>query len=315
MRLLIAYDGSDCADTALDDLRRAGLPKAVEATVLSVADVWLPPSVRRDAAPLPAWMAVAGQEAQARATKALDQARGFAERAAERVRAEFPAWTVRAEAAADSPVWGIVARAEASGADLIVVGSRGLSAIERVGLGSVSLKVASEAPCPVRIGRGRTDENGSSVRIVVGVDGSPDSEDAARAAAGREWPAGSVIRLLCVVDARLETALSQDRHPARRWMREEDGDVLAWVDRMTASLGKELAARGHAISHLTRSGDPKHALVEEAESWGADSIFLGARSLTPSNLPFLGSVAVSVASRARCSVEIVRAKRGSAPAS
>lgn len=26
MKVLIAYDGSDCADAALDDLQRAGLP-------------------------------------------------------------------------------------------------------------------------------------------------------------------------------------------------------------------------------------------------------------------------------------------------
>jgi hypothetical protein len=26
MKILVAYDGSECADAALDDLRRAGLP-------------------------------------------------------------------------------------------------------------------------------------------------------------------------------------------------------------------------------------------------------------------------------------------------
>ena len=39
MKILIAYDGSPCADAALDDLRRAGLPCEAEAVVLSVADV------------------------------------------------------------------------------------------------------------------------------------------------------------------------------------------------------------------------------------------------------------------------------------
>ena len=43
MKILIAYDGSNCADAALEDLRRAGLPPEAEVVVLSVADVWLPP--------------------------------------------------------------------------------------------------------------------------------------------------------------------------------------------------------------------------------------------------------------------------------
>src|SRR3982751_6558290 len=43
MRLLIAYDGSQSADAALDDLTHAGLPQKGEALVMSVAEVWLPP--------------------------------------------------------------------------------------------------------------------------------------------------------------------------------------------------------------------------------------------------------------------------------
>ena len=43
LSILIAYDGSVCADAALDDLRRAGLPTALEAVVVTVADVILPP--------------------------------------------------------------------------------------------------------------------------------------------------------------------------------------------------------------------------------------------------------------------------------
>jgi hypothetical protein len=43
MKVLIGYDGSNCADAALEDLHRAGFPRAVEALVISVAEQWLPP--------------------------------------------------------------------------------------------------------------------------------------------------------------------------------------------------------------------------------------------------------------------------------
>ena len=43
-KILIAYDGSHCAEAALDDLKNAGLlTENVEALILSVAEVWLPP--------------------------------------------------------------------------------------------------------------------------------------------------------------------------------------------------------------------------------------------------------------------------------
>ncbi len=43
MKILIGYDGSECADAALDDLGQAGLPEAGEIHLLSIAEVWLPP--------------------------------------------------------------------------------------------------------------------------------------------------------------------------------------------------------------------------------------------------------------------------------
>src|SRR5918992_1843420 len=42
-KILIAYDGSACSDAALGDLRRAGLPASLDALVLTVADVIVPP--------------------------------------------------------------------------------------------------------------------------------------------------------------------------------------------------------------------------------------------------------------------------------
>jgi nucleotide-binding universal stress UspA family protein len=39
MRILIGYDGSEHSDTALDDLKRAGLPRDSKVLVVSVGDL------------------------------------------------------------------------------------------------------------------------------------------------------------------------------------------------------------------------------------------------------------------------------------
>jgi hypothetical protein len=66
MKVLIAYDGSSCANAALDDLRYAGLPRAAEVLIMSVADVFLQPPLNQEAA-CPARVPVAVQQAWARA--------------------------------------------------------------------------------------------------------------------------------------------------------------------------------------------------------------------------------------------------------
>ena len=48
MKILIASDGSECADEAIESLRSAGLPPKTEALVISVADVILPPAIKEE---------------------------------------------------------------------------------------------------------------------------------------------------------------------------------------------------------------------------------------------------------------------------
>jgi nucleotide-binding universal stress UspA family protein len=54
------------------------------------------------------------------------------------------------------PAEAIVDTAEKAGVDLIVIGSLGMSAIERALIGSVSDKVMRHAKCPVLLVRGQT---------------------------------------------------------------------------------------------------------------------------------------------------------------
>ena len=78
---------------------------------------------------------------------------------------------------------------------------------------------------------------------------------------------------------------------------------------LATRAASRLRAKGLRAEPCVISGDPKHVLVNFAEDWRADCIFLGATGLTNSFERFLlGSVAAAVAARAHCSVEIVRKK-------
>jgi hypothetical protein len=77
MKVLIAYDGSNGADAALEDLPRAGLPRVAEALILSVAEVFLPPP-SSPAPALPAQVSTVVQRAWAQAARAVEEAHTLA---------------------------------------------------------------------------------------------------------------------------------------------------------------------------------------------------------------------------------------------
>jgi len=61
-----------------------------------------------------------------------------------------------------------------------------------------------------------------------------------------------------------------------------------------------------SITTLLGEGEPPAIIVDKAEEWGADCIFLGARGLGAMDRMLLGSVSTAVAMRAHCSVELVQ---------
>ena len=191
MKALIAYDGSACADAALEDLKRAGLPGEVDAVVVTVAELWLPPP--------PAMFKPVLTAATETLPAPVETARNLAIEASQRLQTIFPAWDVRAEALVGSPASAVLNKADEWKPDLIVVGSHGRSALGRFILGSVSQKVVTEAPCTVRVARGRGTDAGAPARILLGFDESLDARAAVRTIASREWPEKSAIRVLAVL--------------------------------------------------------------------------------------------------------------------
>ena len=267
MKILIAYDGSVCASAALEDLQRAGLPRVAEALIMSVADVFLPPSLS-PALDLPAEVPVAVQRAWAQATHAVEEARALAQHARTHLLTFFPAWDVRAEACADSPAWAVVKKADTWQPDLIIVGSHGRSALGRLWLGSVSQKILTEARCSVRVGRRHRQTHAAPVRLLIGVDGSPDAAATVGAVAAREWPVGSAVRLVTALDARMCTALAFMRLPGQTGTEMRDADEHAAMARTIDAMAAPLHERGLAVSSVITAGDPKQVLLDEAEQLG-----------------------------------------------
>ena len=315
-KLLIGYDGSPAAGAAVEDLVHACLPPPVEALVVSVADVWLPPEEAVDKpTPRPSAPGVAsgesalsgfGTDLYAKARAVLESSRTTAAEGAQRLARLYPDWRVAAEAMADSPGWGLVERARRWKADLIVVGAHSHTPFQRFFFGSAASAVVMQASCSVRISRPRKHSPHRALRIVLAVDGSTESEQAARETASRTWPSDTEVRVLTVLDPKLEVRAARPESLAQPWLQEHFQGTKERISALTVKLAGSLRTAGRVVESHIFEGDPKKVLLREAEAWDADCIFLGSRGLDHGGRWLLGSVASAIASRAHCSVEIVR---------
>lgn len=290
-KILIAYDGSHFSEAALDDLKNAGLgEESVETVVYSVAEVWLPP---KDDSEKQDFMTESLRKKYDENLEELNQAVAAAQKAAERLQRMFPGWSVFSDATYGSAGWEILAKADEIEADLIVVGAQGVTNLDRVLIGSVSQKIVTEAKCSVRVARGKIEVDDAPTRIVVGYDGSHGADETVKKVAERKWKKGTEARVIIVEDtAVIRNSLNLEEEK---------------IEQTGAEVVRKLNSENLSAGLVVREGNPKQILVEEAESWGADSIFVGAAKFEGFLTKYLlGSVSSAVVTRAHCSVEVVR---------
>ena len=340
MKILVAYDGSEAADASIQDLKSAGLPAASEVLVMSLADVFVPSSVAGvagvadEADELPAYMPEGVKRAHERAQHKLEEAEALAKRATHQIKSMFPLWRVSFLAQADSPAWALIRKADEWKPDLIVMGARGLSVFGgRLILGSISQRVLYEARCSVRIARSSDQKTDKPIRILAGVDNSPDSNAAVDEICERDWTVSTAcgsgrvtsssthplsqvvltrraeVGLLAVVDTVMAIARDGADDSDLKWIEVSEDENWDQVREVFAAAADKLRSAGLHAEVLIRRGNPADEILQEAHTWDADCIFLGARGTRGIDRLLLGSVSAAVSARAHCSVEVVRPKK------
>ena len=141
------------------------------------------------------------------------------------------------------------------------------------------------------------------MRIVIGVDRSPEAELACEFVADRTWPSGTRVVLVAASQPRVELAsfvpvgiepLVEDRYQLEQLL-----DVRAEVIRLAKlPVDTEIGA-----------GPAPEVLMEAAAGHFADLIVVGSRRRGPLSSAILGSVSAALADHAPCPVLVARAPR------
>lgn len=209
------------------------------------------------------------------------------------------------------PVPRILATATALPADLIVIGTHGVSGFERLVLGSVTEKVLRKATCPVLTVPPRTETSASVPfkHIVCAVDFSDASLKALTTALSLaqeadaeltvvhvlEWPATTTPAGLTPAAPELGTGGTFDLERYRTVL---EADAAQRLAALLPTDVQEWCTPNTKILH----GKPWAEILAAAAARDTDLIVMGVRGRNPVDLLLFGSTANQVVRRATCPV-------------
>lgn len=239
----------------------------------------------------------------------LDQVReGLAERAEEwltdaraAVLAEHPGLEITTAAREWNPVTALIQ--ESQHAELVVLGSRGLGGFTGLLVGSTAVSVVAHAHCPIVVVRGRTPHSPPPVTgpVLVGADGSLDSEAALAFACEEAQLRGTGLTL---VHAWID--ILADDVP-RLYPLHVDAAAIERIER--AKLTEQMAYWQEKypdvpIEFDVTRGRPVRTLLERGED--AQLIVVGCRGLGGFTGMLTGSTSQALIVHSPCPVAVVR---------
>lgn len=192
-------------------------------------------------------------------------------------------------------------------ADVVVLGSRGDSALGANVLGGVARAVVHGTKSAVLIVKGK---RSAFQRLVVGFDGSAHARNAVAFVANLSPPPRGSVTLLSIVEPVRLASVGLLPDTARKLLLSEakgmQDEALAAARRQLTAAAKPLAAAGWSVRIEVRLGTPVRDLVAAALRPRADLLVLGARGVGGLERLLVGSVAAATLDRAPMSVLVVR---------
>lgn len=280
MKIMLAVDGSKFSHWATDLLLGLPLAEEPEIEIVHVVDV---PTVT-EALIEPSMVEKYRKGSAAMAEKKFELAQRLTAQVLERVRRR---WSRVGAIITRGPVADtIVARARKEKADLIIVGARGLSNIQRFLLGSVSQKIVTYAPCAVLVVKQRVR---TVRRVLVAVDGSKASDQAVRFLRTRLAPKKLQGTVVYVWEYPIHP------HPA---------SALTQV--IGQKYSQPLARAGLKTDALWVPGHSAQKIVKVASQKRPHLVVIGSRGLTGLTRFLMGGVSHHVAKHSPVSVLVVR---------
>ncbi len=296
-KLLVALDGSPCAERAFELAMRLAKLEGSRLILCSVAD------------PAPVYGSL---QPNTLIEHTLEEIHQEAERVAGDAAVRAKAAGIVAEACVfeGEPVHQIVSHAAAAPVDGIVIGTHGRSGFARLFMGSVAEGVLRDATVPVIVVRAEASlaplapDATFITRVLVPVDGSENSLRAIdvavelAASAGAEVVVGHAINL--GEAAMLSGGEAQLLAGCLELVKEKGQHVLAEA---LARIGNRVPA-----SSQIGEGEPVEAIAQLVAEVKPEFVVCGSHGRTGLNRAFMGSVAESVLRHAPVPVIVVPAK-------
>ena len=293
MKVLCALDGSKHSRWVVEALQRWNFPQGSGLVLLHVVDVakFRPPKGM-------------GEAAQGAMKRAQVMAEEIGHGLIERMKAALRSvWSViENRVVRGHPAEAIVQTAARQKADLIVMGSRGLTDVRAFVLGSVSRRVVMHAGCPVLLIKKRVPV---LRRIVVGMDGSKHAWAGVEYLLRMPLPEAARITVVSVVPP-----LPIETSPVQITLSEFLEQLHVPLLKKAQAVAKEAVARiqkaGFEAKAVVVHGHPSHEIVKVAEAERADLVVVGSRGLTGTTRFLMGSVSDGVIKYAPSAVLVFR---------
>jgi nucleotide-binding universal stress UspA family protein len=297
-RILCPTDFSEPSTHALEQATRLAGSYGARLTVLHVRPTVTPHPDMPDGGPVAPWLMAELDELRQRVTASCAEVTGSAV-------------ALEPMVAAGDPVREIVRYTTTLPADLVVMGTHGVSGFRHLVLGSITEKVLRTAPCPVLTVPPRTQTTASQfTRVLCAVDFSDCSLAAVNRAASLAAVSGATLTLLHVLEwpwhdtaaAALEGVSPLQGQAITDYRRYLERGAKERLDAVAAS-----ALPTSTVATVVRFGKPYVELLDAARQTRADLIVLGVRGRGAVDLAFFGSTANHVVRSASSPVLTVRA--------